>query len=206
MKDKLASPLDDLVAAEGLPALNSTQSDQFRRYLDLLLRWNARMNLTAVREPENILRTHFLECIVCADALPAGISSLLDLGSGAGFPGIPISICKPQIAVTLTESQAKKAAFLNEVVRSLSLETEVVAGRAESISTKFDCVTMRAVDRMSAAVQVGSRLLNPEGWLAILTTTSSLDEIRRAAGAGFVWNRTAVPGSDQRTLALGRLE
>ena len=77
--------------------------------------------LTAIRDEEGILTRHFVESIVCARALPAGIATLLDVGSGAGFPGIPIALCRSEIAVTLAESQGKKAAFLQEAVRVLGV-------------------------------------------------------------------------------------
>ena len=104
--------LNALLAAAGLAELDAGLSHQFETYLSLLLRWNARMNLTAIRDEEGILARHFVESIACARALPAGIGTLLDFGSGAGFPGIPIALCRPEIAVTLAESQGKKAAFL----------------------------------------------------------------------------------------------
>ena len=90
---------------------------------------------------------------------------MLDFGSGAGFPGIPISLCRPEIQVTLAESQGKKAAFLQEAVRVLGLAAKVHAGRAETAATRFDCVVLRAVDRMELAVQVASGLVGPAaGW------------------------------------------
>ena len=92
--------------------------DQFSTYLELLLRWNARLSLTAIREPGQIIRRHFAECAFAAQHLPADIESLLDYGSGAGLPGIPFAICRPEIRVTLAEAHGKKASFLREVVRS----------------------------------------------------------------------------------------
>ena len=88
--------------------------DQLSDYLDLLLKWNTRTNLTAIRDPEEIVRRHFGESLFTATRLPA-CHSLLDLGSGAGFPGIPIQLALPEICVTLAESQNKKASFLREV-------------------------------------------------------------------------------------------
>ena len=134
-------------------------------YLGLLLRWNARVNLTAVRDAEGILSRHFVESIACARALPDGIVTLLDFGSGAGFPGIPIALCRPEMTVTLAESQGKKAAFLQEAVRVLGGSAVVQSRRAELLTHPFDCVTLRAVDRMEAAVSAASRLVGPEGWL-----------------------------------------
>jgi 16S rRNA (guanine527-N7)-methyltransferase len=127
-------------------------------YLDLLLKWNARTNLTAIRDPEEIVRRHFGESLFAAqhvgppERLP---DTLLDLGSGAGFPGLPIALLHPKIRVTLAESQNKKSTFLREAVRTLSLQNvEIWPARAESMppSRQFHTVTMRAVDNMAAAI------------------------------------------------------
>ena len=115
--------LNALLAEAGLAPLDPAQTERFEAYLSLILRWNARVNLTAIRDEDGILRRHFVESIACARALPAGIATLLDFGSGAGFPGIPIALCRPEIAVTLAESQGKKAAFLREALRQLGLAT-----------------------------------------------------------------------------------
>lgn len=117
-------------------------------YLDLLLKWNARTNLSAVREPREIVRRHFGESLFAASNVLTG-STLLDLGSGAGFPGIPIQLAHPELRVTLAESQNKKASFLREVVRTLGLATEIFADRVENMpaARRFDVVTLRAVDQ-----------------------------------------------------------
>jgi len=127
---------------------------QLATYLELILKWNARMNLTAIRKPEEIVRRHFGESLFLASRIGA-CHSLLDLGSGAGFPGLPAQLMRPDLCVTLAESQGKKAAFLREVVRALGLQTEVWAGRVESMSAerRFDVVALRAVDGMEAAVR-----------------------------------------------------
>ncbi len=123
-------------------------------YLDLLLKWNARTNLTAIREPEEIVRRHFGESLFAARHLDPKASTVLDLGSGAGFPGLPIALFHPEIQVTLAESQNKKASFLREAVRTLGLSAEVWANRAELLpaTRQFHTVTLRAVDNMAAAV------------------------------------------------------
>src|SRR5271156_6684330 len=109
--------------------------EQFRLYLDLLLCWNARVNLTAVRDPEQIVTRHFGESLFAAQVLaknPETATSLADVGSGAGFPGIPIKLWMPQLRLTLIESQNKKATFLREVLRTLNLpNAEVFCGHAE---------------------------------------------------------------------------
>src|SRR5579859_5161401 len=117
--------LNELLAASSLAELDPETTGRFEAYLALLLRWNARLNLTAIRDEEGIQSRHFVESIACARAIPEGIVTLLDFGSGAGFPGIPIALCRPEISVTLAESQVKKAAFLQEAIRSLSLSSKV---------------------------------------------------------------------------------
>jgi 16S rRNA (guanine527-N7)-methyltransferase len=197
--------LNALLAEGGLAALDGGLTKRFEEYLGLLLRWNARVNLTAVRDAEGILSRHFVESIACARALPDGIVSLLDFGSGAGFPGIPIALCRPEIAVTLAESQGKKAAFLQEAVRVLAGSAVVHSRRAELLTQQFDCVTLRAVDRMEAAVSGASRLVGPGGWLAPMTTRGDLEKLKSAAGDGFDWQRpVGMPGGEDRVLALGR--
>jgi 16S rRNA (guanine527-N7)-methyltransferase len=184
--------------------VDSALAARFQDYLSLLLRWNARVNLTSIRDAEGILRRHFVESIACAQTLPSGISTLLDFGSGAGFPGIPIALCRPEIAVTLAESQGKKAAFLREAVRVLGLSSMVYGQRAETLTGRFDCVVLRGVDRMSWAVAVAGALAAPGGWLALMTTTGELPALQSAAGAEFAWMPPArLPSSEDRLLALG---
>lgn len=207
---QLAEVLDRLLAAAGLMSLQISQNKYLIDYLSLLLRWNARTNLTAVRDPGAILERHFLESIACAQALPAGIATLLDYGSGGGFPGIPIAICRLEITVTLAESQNKKAAFLQEAIRVTGIPAKVHPGRAESLTTQFDCVTLRAVDRMEDAIRSAAHLIAPNGWLAPLTTHAVLPKIQSSieSGAGapqFTWSEPiALHGSNQRILAFAR--
>jgi len=127
-------------------------------YLELLLKWNARTNLTAIREPEEIVRRHFGESLFAGLHLAPGANTVLDFGSGAGFPGLPIAILLPEITVTLAESQNKKATFLREVARTLALPVEIWAARVETMpeSRVFHTVTLRAVDNMSAALSAAA--------------------------------------------------
>jgi 16S rRNA (guanine527-N7)-methyltransferase len=196
--------LDSLLVSMNLEPVGPEQAAKFHTYLGLILQWNARINLTAVREAEGIQRRHFVESIACARLLPAGIDTLLDFGSGAGFPGIPIALCRPEISVTLAESQAKKAAFLQEAVRVLRLTCKVWPNRTEDLNQRFDCVALRAVDHMERAVHSGAGLVKPGGWLGILTTSADQEQMRRSAGAGFDWREPSdLPGSEQRVLELG---
>jgi 16S rRNA (guanine527-N7)-methyltransferase len=196
--------LNSLLAEAGLPALDSDLSVRFANYLALLLRWNRKVNLTSVRDEDGILRRHFIESIACSDALPTWIGTLLDFGSGGGFPGIPIALCRPEIAVTLAESQNKKAAFLREAVRTLGISANVHAGRAEALDARFDCVILRGVDRMEAAVSAGARLVASTGLLALMTVDTDFERLQRAAGVDFSWSEPIpFPFSENRVLVLG---
>ncbi|HEV2619447.1 MAG TPA: 16S rRNA (guanine(527)-N(7))-methyltransferase RsmG [Acidobacteriaceae bacterium] len=142
---------------------------QLATYLELLLKWNARTNLTSIREPEAIIARHFGESLFTAHHI-GPCPTLLDFGSGAGFPGIPIQLLSADIQVTLAESQARKAAFLREVLRTLHLPTEVWCGRVEAMppSRQFHTVTLRAVDRMNEAIAESASRASHR--IAILTT------------------------------------
>jgi 16S rRNA (guanine527-N7)-methyltransferase len=95
MSEDAGSRLNAFLGEAGLPDLDSKTLARFAKYLILIQRWNQRINLTAVRDEDGILRRHFVESIACAQALPAGIATLLDFGSGAGLPGVPIALCRP---------------------------------------------------------------------------------------------------------------
>lgn len=197
--------LNALLMREGLPALAASTEHQFGVYLSLIIRWNARMSLTSIRNEDEIVSRHFVESITCAAAVPGGVRTLLDFGSGAGLPGIPIALCRPEISVTLAESQNKKAAFLKEAVRTLGLKTKVHGGRAENLTTTFECVTLRAVDHMAGAVSAASRLVAPFGWIIAMTTGSEFLSVQEAAGPAFTWQGTIrLPLSTDRIVALAK--
>jgi 16S rRNA (guanine527-N7)-methyltransferase len=203
--DPSADRLNELLKYLDIEILQTAQYKQLKDYLSLILRWNARTNLTSVRDPEAILSRHFVESIACAYSLPPNITTLLDFGSGAGFPGIPISICRPELTVTLAESQGKKAAFLQEAVRVTGIKAKVHSARAETLTTQFDCVTLRAVDHMNHAVREATRLVASRGWLALMITQADLPVFEATAGPAFLWSKPLLlPGSDTRILALAR--
>lgn len=193
------------MAHAALPAhLTPAAVARFEAYLALLVKWNGRMNLTAVRDPEQIVRRHFAEGIFAAEKLPAGVHTLLDYGSGAGFPGVPIAICRPHLAVTLAESQGRKASFLREVVRTLELTAEVWDRRVEDMPAErvFDCVTLRAVDRMAEACASAATRLVQGGHLLVFTTAKTESVLQ--ATSELEWGEgIAVPGSEQGLLRLG---
>jgi 16S rRNA (guanine527-N7)-methyltransferase len=170
---------------------------QLSQYLDLLLKWNARTNLTAIRDPEEIVRRHFGESLFAGLQIVGRVApgaGLLDFGSGAGFPGLPIQLLLPELRVTLAESQGKKAAFLREAVRTLGLTTEVWAGRVEAmpdvadVPRQFDVVTLRAVDNMEQALAEARRRVKPGGWLLALTADEQIGgQNIRLPGGGVGW-------------------
>ncbi|MBS1803876.1 MAG: 16S rRNA (guanine(527)-N(7))-methyltransferase RsmG [Acidobacteria bacterium] len=205
MGDSDPNALNDLLAAKGLERLDNSQLTKFESYLALILKWNQRMNLTAIRDKDTILDRHFVECIVCARALPPGIATVLDFGSGAGLPGIPIAICRPELKITLAESQIKKAAFLNEAVRAIGLDSEVFPGRAETLKAKYDCVVLRAVDQMDISIHLATALVGCGGWLAVMTTEAARESVTRSVDGQFSWNNVvSLPESQQGIIMFGK--
>jgi 16S rRNA (guanine527-N7)-methyltransferase len=196
--------IQEVFAEAGITGLPGSCYDQFSNYLELLLRWNARLSLTAIRQPSQIIRRHFAECAFAAQQLPVDIESLLDYGSGAGLPGIPIAICRPEIRVTLAEAQGKKASFLREVVRTIGTETEVFDGRVETMAhgRLFHAISMRAVEKMELAIPIALRMV--ERYLVLLTTEESAPEYRKLAPELRWPDPVHLPNSDQMILAIGQ--
>jgi 16S rRNA (guanine527-N7)-methyltransferase len=196
--------LNAVLTKAGLDPLDDETACKFEAYLSLILRWNAHLNLTSLRAKDAIISRHLAESVACARALPDGIASLLDFGSGAGLPGIPIALCWPQIAVTLAESQGKKAAFLQEAVRVLGISATVYADRAENLNAAFDCVILRAVDKMSKAIAAAANLVVAGGWLALMTSNEDLPKLQKVAGPEFTWlSQIQLPDSMDRVVAFG---
>jgi 16S rRNA (guanine527-N7)-methyltransferase len=185
-------------------------------YIDLLLRWNARINLTAVREPEEIVTRHFGESIFAARRLfPGGHAGtevhtphVIDVGSGPGFPGLPIKILAPNARLTLIESNYKKATFLREVVRNLRLTSvEVFAGRANDFTgSTAGVVTIRAVERFGSILPVAAGLMESAGCLAMLIGKAQVRGIIELL-PNLKWDKPIkLPLSESRVLILGRKE
>ena len=201
--------------------LSEDQLQQTSHYLDLLLKWNARINLTSVRDPQEILTRHFGESLFLAEHLfsnsPISRSPdspiIFDLGSGAGFPGLPLAIYAPDAKITLLESQNKKATFLKEVARALTLtNVNVFSGRAETYTARArerswppaaDVVTFRAVEKFSQSLPLAASLLSPGGRLALLIGESQLAAARQALPE-FSWRPPLpLPLSRSRILLIG---
>lgn len=193
------------------PELTAGLLDRLQLYLDLLLRWNARINLTAVRDPEQIITRHFGESLFVARLLlPRGHDesalSLADVGSGAGFPGLPMKLWAPQLGVTLIESQNRKATFLREAVRALQLDnTQVFCGRAEQWGQAADIVTLRAVEQFESALPIAAGLVREGGDLCLFIGSSQLPSARKLIGQTWIWNEPRlIPLSRERLVLVAR--
>jgi len=155
--------------------LSSTQADQILAYLHLLLLWNRKINLTAIREPEECVTRHFGESLFLVRHTQLR-GNLLDIGSGAGFPGLALKIACPGISVTLLEPIAKKRAFLKEAARACGFsQVEVRAERLEdwvraTPAPAFDFATMRAVGNLEVLVPLAAQCLKPNGNLFLWLT------------------------------------
>ena len=237
--EQIGELLQPFLTAPELPApaeLSLTQLQNISIYVDLLQRWNARINLTAVRNPQDMVTRHFGESLFLAAYLfpqhkPSTASAehsarhALDFGSGAGFPGLPLKIYAPDLFLTLAESSQKKASFLAEAIRSLRLTNAVVfSGRIELASGKgrvpqlppgiapLDLVTLRAVERFDSALGSAAALIRyssgqgPAGKLALLIGRRKLEPVAQLL-PDFLWDPPVqVPQSHQRMLLVGRYQ
>jgi 16S rRNA (guanine527-N7)-methyltransferase len=193
-QQRLLELLDPYLKAQ----LTERQAEQLLAYLGLLLKWNAKTNLTAIRDPEQIVQRHFGESLALATfALERGpIETAADLGSGAGFPGLPLAIYAPQVHVTLIESQNKKATFMKEVARGVELANVIVRNeRGESIHERFDLVTMRAVEKFEGALKVAASLAKPQGAIALLISSQQLEGAKKILTAQSIETKSLSSGA-----------
>jgi 16S rRNA (guanine527-N7)-methyltransferase len=177
-----------------LRKLSDEQVEQLRRHYDLLVRWNRVLNLTAIRTMEEAVERHYCESIFAAKFLPEGRLSIADLGSGAGFPGVPIAIVRPDCLVTLIESHQRKAVFLREAGRDLP-NVRIIGKRAGDVSERFDWVVSRAVkysDIVEDLKKLGKRV-------ELLSGAVDASEL-----PGFDWEvPVRLPWGEHRLLWIG---
>ena len=172
--------------------LSCSQVDQTLAYLNLLLRWNEKINLTAIRDPEECVTRHFGESLFLARHLELR-GNLLDIGSGAGFPGLALKIVFPEVAVTLLEPVAKKRAFLKEAARACGFaQVEVCGERLEDFASAapapaFNLATMRAVGNLEVLVPLAARCLTPGGNLLLWLTSDQAPGLANI-NSGLIWN------------------
>ena len=200
--------LDDLLAAipalTGVPA-TAAHRERFRRYLDIFLKWNRVHRMTALESPTDIVRGLFLDSLLFFRLLPPPPLSILDIGAGAGIPGLPLRLVDGRITLTLIESKRKRVSFLLAACRELSLsDVHVLEGRAEDLvdrdpglSESFDVVVARAVGS-EELMTLGGRYVRSGGTIAIAGSPKS------SAGAGVDVVKVQVPGGRTSRVFLRR--
>jgi 16S rRNA (guanine527-N7)-methyltransferase len=215
--------LTSLAHAAGLE-VSPKQAGQFDAYRALLLEWNARTNLTAITDPAEVDRRLFLDSMLLLPALDAALElmpakphRMIDVGSGAGFPGLPLKIMRPDLEITLIEATGKKVAFLDACIAALGLDhITTLHGRAEEIARdsafreRFDLVTARAVASLPALLELGmpflrlgGRGLFPKG-LDIATELSAAQAAAPLVGGKIVASRV-LPGSQTTLVAVAKV-
>jgi 16S rRNA (guanine527-N7)-methyltransferase len=186
--------------------LDETRLCAISTHIDLLLKWNARMNLTAIREPNEIVQRHFGESLFAAKYLlqQKRPQTAIDLGSGAGFPGVPFAMLAPDVQVTLIESQQKKATFLKELIRVLELKNVKVFGnRAESYRETAELVMLRAVEKFEKALQIAISLVNAGGRIGLMIGSAQVEPTRRLSSEVSWDDPVQIPCSNSRELLVG---
>lgn len=197
--------------------IDRKQEDLFLRYYDLLIEWNNKINLTAITDKDDVIIKHFTDSISILKYINPAKKKIIDIGTGAGFPGIPIKIICPSCKVILLDSLNKRIGFLNEVISSLGLsDIECIHGRAEDIAKdsdhreKYDIAVSRAVSRLNILSEYCLPFVNIDGLFISYKSGSIDEELEEASGAvlklggsmGSV-ERFRLPNSDlERSLVI----
>lgn len=202
----------DLDAGLAALGLDPVHAEPLARYLALLLRWNATYNLTAIRDPREMVTKHLLDSLAMAPFV-RDVPTLADLGTGPGLPGIPLAVVTPGLRVTLVESNGKKARFMREALRVLGLgNAEVAESRIEALDRPgaFAAITARALATLPQIITLGGHLLAPGGVLLAMKGARPDDEI---AGLPAGWglqaiHPLAVPGlgAERHLVVVGRTD
>ena len=183
------------------------QVQQIQQYIELLLRWNEKVNLTAIRDPLEILYRHFCESMYGAVVMPLEQCRLADVGSGAGFPGLPMKIIRPDLSLVLIESNIKKATFLTEVVRELGLAgVRVLVRRFEELSEEVapvDIVCSRAVGDFEPFLEWASSPMLGTERIALWIGGQDASNIRQRPLEGWEWKEPKpLPHSLRRFILM----
>ncbi len=186
--------------------VKSEQVVLIQQYIKILRRWNEKLNLTAIRDPLEILYRHFCESMFGASAIPVDKGRLADIGSGAGFPGIPLKIARPELELVLVESNIKKGTFLAEVARELELSnTRVMISRYEELGEELaplDMVCSRAVGEFETFLEWAGSPQVSAARVALWIGGRDLEEARRAKQ--WEWGEPILlPQSLQRYILVG---
>ncbi len=176
-----------------------------RAYTEMLLRWNEKISLTSIRRPEEILQRHFGESMFAARTVPIVRGRLVDVGSGAGFPGLAMKLVSPELEVTLIESSVKKSAFLAEVVRALGLSgVKIISKRIEELDefrAVADFVTCRAVKADKDLLEWARRALYGDGLCALWVGAEDAEDL--GMQPGWQWREPiSIPLSDRRVILV----
>jgi 16S rRNA (guanine527-N7)-methyltransferase len=185
---------------------DASQCDQIRRYVATLLRWNRKISLTSITDELEILKFHFGESVFALCAVGGINGRLADVGSGAGFPGLPLRIFDPSIDLTLIESNSKKCAFLSEVVRELGLaKVRVLRARfedAREFDGILDAVASRAVGAFGDLLEWSAKALKSGGQVILWVGEDDARQISETPG--WLWEHAViVPGSERRYVLAG---
>ena len=163
--------------------LNEIQIKQFYGYMKILLEWNEKINLTAITDENEIILKHFVDCATIAKYVKE-VDSVLDLGTGAGFPGIPLKIIKPKIKITLVDSLNKRINFLNELIKEIKLENiETIHSRAEELAKNkeyresFDIAASRAVAPLNVLAEYALPFVKIGGKLIAMKGSNAQEEV-----------------------------
>jgi len=183
MKGKAQALLERALAQLQVESSQETL-DAFDSYLGLLRKWSRAYNLTALRDEEEIVRKHFIDSLSYLRAVPEGAGTLLDVGTGAGFPGVPLKIARPGLEVFLLEPSRKKVSFLKNLIKNLSLEgCSVIRGRVEDypcgyggVPASFDVIVTRALFGVREFVEMSSGLCSAGGIMVISRGRSAKGE------------------------------
>lgn len=189
--------------------VNEEQVQQIQRYMAILQHWNEKLNLTAIRDPLEILHRHFCESMYAVVAIPLRKCRLADIGTGAGFPGIPMKILQPEIELFLVESNIKKGTFLAEVVRDLGLtNARVLISRYEELGedmAPLDYVCSRALGEFGTFLNWAAMPQVGAGGAILWIGGRDVEEVRKIEG--WKWREPIVmPNSLQRYLLVGEKE
>jgi 16S rRNA (guanine527-N7)-methyltransferase len=211
MTTEVSKPLSEEVIRRALKGfgveVDGEQVQLIQRYMTILQHWNEKLNLTAIREPLEILHRHFCESMFAAVAVPLYKCRLADIGAGAGFPGIPLKILRPEIDLFLVDSNIKKGTFLAEVVRELGLsDSRVLISRYEELGEELaplDFVCSRALGEFDTFLKwAASREVSAEG-VILWIGGRDLEEVKKIEG--WDWRESIpVPNSLQRCLLVGK--
>lgn len=197
--------------AEAMPGLSPVQTALFSRYHALLIEWNARMNLTAITEPREVAEKHFRDSLAAAEYIPEG-ARCIDIGTGAGFPGIPLSILRPDLSMTLLDSLGKRVKFLEAVAAELQLPLACIHARAEEAGQtpahrgQYDIALSRAVAPLPVLLELSVPLLKIGGVAIAYKGPAVAEEAYESAAKALrcsVRIETAPPVlGEERRLAL----